>query len=70
MSASPRDSFDGDLKEKHSRNVEHIDDVSRPDDTKFTKKAVISDDVYHFGKMPEEELEDRRKKLVRIVDLR
>jgi hypothetical protein len=70
MSHSPCDSFDGDLKEKHSRNVEHIDDVSQPEDTKFKKKPVISDDVYQFGAMTEDELESRRKKLVRIIDLR
>lgn len=63
MSTSPRDSFDGDLK--HKQEVEHLEH----DDTKFGKKG-ISDDVYHFGKMSEEELEARRKKLVRLVDLR
>lgn len=63
MSTSPRDSFDGDLK--HKQEVEHLEH----DDTKFNKK-VVSDDVYHFGKMSEEDLEARRKKLVRLVDLR
>lgn len=73
-SAPPRGgSFDGDSKDEKFavEHIDHVDADGRPaaDDTKFGGGA-ITDDVYHFGEMSEDEIEKRRKALVRLIDLR